>query len=157
MEFRVFLRFLKKYFEYFEAFRRIDFNGNKRISIKEWLEAEFMIEKWIGEYNYVTNLQQEFRAIDKNQNGFIIFSQFADWADRKHLDIQVEIDKDKYDRIIRKLKESKKLNPSQKLIKKFFTANIAKIREIFDQMTTVENLGQLNIGNYQEFLRKVFD
>lgn len=47
-EFRFFLLSLRQYFEYWVAFCRTDTDGDRRISLKEFIAAQDKIEAWVG-------------------------------------------------------------------------------------------------------------
>ena len=87
-EFRFFLLSLRQYFEYYEAFSRIDKDSDHRITLKEFELAQPKIEQWVGPIKPAV----EFKAIDKNHGGFILFDEFCDWAIKKNLDLEDDID-----------------------------------------------------------------
>ena len=47
-EFRLFLATLRQYFEYYQAFARIDSGDDNRVSKEEFANAKETIEKWVG-------------------------------------------------------------------------------------------------------------
>ena len=75
-ELRVFLIALRQRFEYFEAFKKIDTGGDGRINLREFKNAELLIEKWVGPIQS----EVEFSTIDKNKGGFILFDEFCEWS-----------------------------------------------------------------------------
>lgn len=87
-EFKYFLLSLRQYFEYWEAFTRIDENSDRRITLTELEENRAMVEKWVGKFD----VEAEFKAIDKNNGGFILFDEFCDWAIKKNLDLEDDDD-----------------------------------------------------------------
>ncbi|XP_065674524.1 flagellar calcium-binding protein TB-44A [Hydra vulgaris] len=87
-EFRFFLLSLRQYFEYYEAFTRIDDNSDHRITLEEFVAAKSKIEQWVGPIKP----EAEFKVIDKNHGGFILFDEFCDWAIKKNLDLEDDID-----------------------------------------------------------------
>lgn len=85
LEFKYFLICLKQYFEYFVAFKRIDDDDDRRVSIDEFKEAQADIEKWVGE---IGDVEGEFDKIDSNDGGLILFDEFCKWAMAKSLDLE---------------------------------------------------------------------
>ena len=63
---------------------RVDENSDDRISLIEFKNAQEKIEVWVG----AIDPEQEFKAIDKNGGGIILFSEFCDWAIKKSLDLE---------------------------------------------------------------------
>ena len=88
-EFRLVLLYLRQYFEYFQAFSRIDANDDRRISREEFISAKQMIERWVGP---IKNPDATFKEIDTNKGGFILFDEFCEWAIRKNLDLEDDDD-----------------------------------------------------------------
>lgn len=87
-EFKFFLLSLRQYFEYWEAFCRTDANKDKRISLIEFKEAQEKIESWVGKID----AEEEFKKIDVNGGGFILFDEFCEWAIKKNLDLEDDDD-----------------------------------------------------------------
>lgn len=88
-EFRLFLVALRQRFEYFQAFKRIDSGGDGRIDLMEFMGARKIIEKWVGK---MQDPEAEFRSIDKNGGGQILFDEFCDWSCKKNLDLDDDND-----------------------------------------------------------------
>ena len=88
-EFRLALLYLRQYFEYFQAFARVDTDDDRRIDKQEFISAKAKIEKWTGP---IKNADAAFREIDKNNGGFILFDEFCDWAIKKNLDLEDDDD-----------------------------------------------------------------
>lgn len=90
-EFRTFLLLLRQYFEYYQAFDRIDTGDDRRISLEEFTAPSMKqtIEKWVGP---IGDMAAEFARIDQNGGGQILFSEFVDWALAKNLDLEDDID-----------------------------------------------------------------
>ena len=77
-EFRFFLLALRQYFEYYEAFKRIDQNFDKKIQLEEFKQAQPIMEKWVGK---IEDIEKEFCEIDdQGGEGVILFDEFCDWA-----------------------------------------------------------------------------
>ena len=81
-EFRVFLLALRQYFEYYEAFDTIDTSNDRRITLDEFRWGQKILQKWVGK---IASMEDEFKKIDKNSGGFILFDEFCDWAIEKGL------------------------------------------------------------------------
>jgi len=92
-EFRIFLRTLRQFFEYHQAFKRLDTGEDQRISKEEFTDdsVKKTIETWVGP---VEDIEAEFDKIDSNGGGQILFSEFVDWALEKNLDLEDDIDED---------------------------------------------------------------
>jgi len=87
-EFKFFLLSLRQYFEYFEAFSRVDASNDKRIDLVEFKAAQDKIELWVGKID----AEEEFKKIDKNGGGIILFDEFCEWAITKNLDLEDDDD-----------------------------------------------------------------
>merc|ERR1711963_24980 len=90
-EFRLFLQTLRQFFEYYQAFERIDTGDDNRVSKEEFCSDKIKesITKWVGE---IEDFEAEFEKIDANGGGQILFTEFVDWALEKNLDIEDDID-----------------------------------------------------------------
>merc|ERR1711936_1149932 len=90
-EFRLFLQTLRQFFEYYEAFSRLDAGEDQRVDKEEFTSDKMKetIEKWVGP---VEDMGAEFDKIDKNGGGQILFSEFVDWALEKDLDIEDDVE-----------------------------------------------------------------
>jgi len=84
-EFRILLMYLRKYFELFVMFDRIDLDSDRRITLDEFRQAVGQLKTWGVT---VTNPASEFKSIDKNGGGFVLFDEFCDWAIPKALDVE---------------------------------------------------------------------
>ena len=90
-EFQRCLQYLRLYFEYFQAFARIDTGDDRRIDRNEFRAAV----KNDHIFNVpVKDPDAEFKKIDKNRGGQILFEEFVDWAFERKLDLE---DDDDYD------------------------------------------------------------
>jgi len=87
-EFKFFLLSLRQYFEYWQAFMRVDASGDRRIDLEEFKAAQSTIEVWVGEID----AEEEFGKIDRNGGGFILFDEFCKWAIKKNLDLEDDDD-----------------------------------------------------------------
>ena len=87
-EFKYFLLSLRQYFEYWEAFSRVDVSGDNKISLIEFKDAQAKIEVWVGKID----AEEEFKKIDTNNGGSILFDEFCKWAITKNLDLEDDDD-----------------------------------------------------------------
>ena len=99
MEFRIILVYLRQYFEYYVMFCRIDTSNNFKIDLNEFKKAIPTLEKWGIK---VENPQAEFKKIDNNNSGSIMFDEFCNYAIQKNLDLEDDDDFD--DEEIHKMK-----------------------------------------------------
>jgi len=90
-EFRLFLQTLRQFFEYYQAFARIDTGDDNRVSKEEFCSDKIKesIETWVGK---IEDMEAEFDTIDTNAGGQILFTEFVDWALEKNLDIEDDAD-----------------------------------------------------------------
>jgi len=88
-EFRYFLLALRQYFEYWNAFMRVDSDGDRRINIEEFRAAKDKIEVWVGP---IADMDKEFKKIDLNGGGQILFDEFCKWAIKMNLDLEDDDD-----------------------------------------------------------------
>merc|ERR1712110_342528 len=90
-EFRLFLQTLRQFFEYYQAFDRVDTGDDGRISKEEFTAPgmKATLEKWVGP---IDDLEAEFDKIDTNGGGQILYSEFMAWALAKDLDIEDDIE-----------------------------------------------------------------
>ena len=88
-EFRLLLQYLRQYFEYYQAFARIDTGDDNRVNLEEFIKAKPIIEKWVGK---IPDAAAEFQKIDKNGGGEVLFDEFCEWAIRKNLDLEDDDD-----------------------------------------------------------------
>ena len=102
MEFRIFLVYLRQYFEYWAMFESIDVSGDKKISMEEFKKALPLMEEWGLK---ITDPEKEFKAIDTNGSGEITFDEFCAYAIQKSLDLDTD---DKFDDV--ELKNLKTIN-----------------------------------------------
>ena len=94
MEFRIFLVYLRQYFEYYVMFCRTDLTGDHKVDINEFKLALPTLEKWGVK---IANPESEFKKIDKNGGGVIMFDEFCEYAIKKNLDLEDDDDFDDVD------------------------------------------------------------
>ena len=85
MEFRIFLVYLRQYFEYWTMFEGLDESGDHQINLEEFKKAVPTMEKWGVK---IKNPEEEFKKIDKNNSGTISFEEFCSFAIQKSLDLE---------------------------------------------------------------------
>ena len=85
MEFRIFLVYLRQYFEYWVMFEGLDESGDHQINLEEFKKAVPTMEKWGVK---IKNPEEEFKKIDKNNSGTISFEEFCSFAIQKSLDLE---------------------------------------------------------------------
>ena len=82
---------LRQRFEYLQAFRRIDSGEDGRVDLAEFVAARAAIERWVGP---MEDPEAEFRLIDADQGGQILFEEFCKWAIAKNLDLEDDDESD---------------------------------------------------------------
>ena len=90
-EFRLVLVYLRQYFEYYQAFKRVDKNNDDRIDREEFCTSQELLETWVGP---IHDMNAAFDDVDLNGGGMILFNEFVRWAIYKNLDLE---DDDDYD------------------------------------------------------------
>lgn len=102
-EFRLFLLYLRQYFEYYVMFQQIDTSSDGRygmlmvmmmmmmcsVSFTEFQKAIPLMARWGLK---VADPKAEFAKIDTNKGGFILFEEFCDHAITKALDLDDDLD-----------------------------------------------------------------
>lgn len=73
-----------QYFEYFKLFETLDSNNDQRLEFTEFKKGLSVLSKWGID---IRNPEMEFRKIDTNNGGFVLFDEFVDFCIRKSLDI----------------------------------------------------------------------
>ena len=91
LEFRILLVYLRQYFEYYVMFCRIDTSDDFKVDLKEFKKAMPTLEKWGVK---ISDPAAEFKKIDNNNSGSIMFDEFCDYAIKKNLDLE---DDDNFD------------------------------------------------------------
>ena len=80
-------------------FCRIDTSDDFKINLEEFKKAIPILEKWGVK---ITDPKSEFKKIDNNNSGSIMFDEFCDYAIKKNLDLEDDDDFD--DEEINKMK-----------------------------------------------------
>lgn len=90
-EFRIFLLFLKQFFEYWQMFNIIDSSGDHKIQLSEFRDAVPTIEKWGVK---IEKPDVKFREIDINKAGCLTFKEFCNFAILSSLNLEGNLDYD---------------------------------------------------------------
>ena len=85
MEFRIFLVYLRQYFEYYVMFTNIDTSGDHKVSLDEFKKAVPTMKTYNVE---VKDPEKEFKSIDKDGSGSISFKEFCTYAIEKSLNLE---------------------------------------------------------------------
>ena len=93
MEFRIFLVYLRQYFEYWEMFQRIDSSGDLKITLDEFRKAIPKMKEWGVEIKE-NEAEKEFNNIKVDNEDTISFEEFCNFAIQKSLDLE---DDDNFD------------------------------------------------------------
>ena len=91
LEFRILLVYLRQYFEYYVMFCRIDTSDDFKVNLQELKKALPTLEKWGIK---MKNPEAEFKKIDHNNSGSIMFDEFCEFAIKKNLDLEDDDDFD---------------------------------------------------------------
>ena len=86
MEFRIFLVYLRQYFEYWEMFQRIDSSGDLKITLDEFRKAIPKMKEWGVEIRE-NEAEKEFNNIKVDNEDTISFEEFCNFAIQKSLDL----------------------------------------------------------------------
>lgn len=84
-EFRIFLIFLKQYFEYYQMFKALDNSGDMRLSIEEFKKALPSLKNW-GVEIPEDQVETEWQAINSGGGNDVDFDEFCAYAIKKSLD-----------------------------------------------------------------------
>ena len=91
LEFRILLVYLRQYFEYYAMFCRIDTSDDFKVDFNEFKKALPTLEKWGVK---IKDPKAEFKKIDNNNSGSIMFDEFCEYAIKKNLDLEDDDDFD---------------------------------------------------------------
>ena len=93
MEFRIFLVYLRQYFEYFIMFQKVDSSEDLRISFDEFKKAIPLMKNWGVEIKD-NEAEKEYNKIKTENEEDISFEDFCNFAIQKSLDLE---DDDNFD------------------------------------------------------------
>ena len=88
MEFRIFLVYLRQYYEYWVMFKQIDDSNEHQINFKDFKKAVPLMGNWGMR---ITDSVKEFNSISRNSET-ISFEEFCSYAISKSLDLEEEDD-----------------------------------------------------------------
>lgn len=88
-EFRIFLEFLRHYFELWVMFEGIDSEMDRRLNLDEFTAALPSLASW-GVLIEEEKAPEVFGEIDVNNGGQVLFAEFCEWAIRQRLDLGEE-------------------------------------------------------------------
>ena len=94
MEFRIFLVYLRQYYEYWVMFNQFDDSNENQISLKEFKKAVPLMGNWGVK---IKDSEKEFRSISNN-NETISFEEFCSYAITKSLDLEEDDDDLEYEK-----------------------------------------------------------
>jgi len=77
MEFRILLKYIRQYYELWEAFDKIDTSDDRRVSHSEFIAAKPLLERWGIN---MSNPEAQWRKCDADGGGMVLFIEFADWG-----------------------------------------------------------------------------
>lgn len=99
-EFKLLLRYLRRYFGFLAMFEEIDGgrhgDKDKRISLEEFKASRAQVEAWAssGPRPRARILEQEFIRIHRAMTGSVTFEEFSEWAFRRKLAFEEDEDAD---------------------------------------------------------------
>jgi len=82
-EFRMLFAYIKQYFELWVMFDEVDGSDDRRVDLAEFKKALPQLEAFGVK---IADPEEEFKVIDKNGGGIILFEEFSVWACEKGLD-----------------------------------------------------------------------
>ena len=91
LEFRYILIYLREYFEFYVMFCRVDSSDDFKVNLAEFKKAIPTLAKWGVK---ISDPAAEFKSIDKNNSGNLMFDEFCEYAIQKNLDIEDDDDFD---------------------------------------------------------------
>ena len=93
MEFRIFLKYLRLYFEYWEMFEKVNRTREPKITLEEFKKAIPRMKEWGVEIKE-NEAEKEFNNIKEDNKDTISFEEFCDFAIQKSLDLDEDDDFD---------------------------------------------------------------
>lgn len=99
-EFRIFLLYMRQYFEYFVMFKKMDKSGDGKVNFEEFKKAVPQINKWGGN---ITDPKAVFNKIDVNGGGSILFEEFAHFSIAQKLDLEDDGDDKEFEEAAKNL------------------------------------------------------
>merc|ERR1711879_712908 len=93
-EFRILLVNVRRFMELYAAFDEIDTGDDNRIDLKEFKAGVKHMKNWGVE---VKDPVKEFKQVDHDGGGKVLFNEFCHWALSKGLDYDQDMDEDEHD------------------------------------------------------------
>ena len=109
-EFRLLLVCIQHYFELFAIFKRIDTGVDQKINVCEFKRAIPALRKWGV---VVRNPEAQFKKIDVNGGGELLYDEFSLWALKRGLELIDDDPEDGEEEEIEKLVEAHKMSADE--------------------------------------------
>ena len=93
-EFRYMFKFLRQYYEFFVAFKKVDTGMDQRVDKQEFIQATAMLQKWGIDTG---NMEQQWKEVDRDGKGQVLFIEFVGWAFNKKLDLDDDDNMDDFE------------------------------------------------------------
>jgi len=90
-EFQELLGYLRQYFELYVMFAVVDKSDDNKLTAEEFKSALPNLKKW-GVDISEEDADATFASIDTDKGGAVMFDEFADWAYKHKLDLEVDDD-----------------------------------------------------------------
>lgn len=88
-EYRILLKYIRMYYEYWVAFDLIDLDGDKRLTFKEFKCASPQLTNWGVD---MSNPEAQWKICDSDGKGMVLFDEFCNFAIRSSLDLDDDDD-----------------------------------------------------------------
>ena len=88
-EYRILLKYIRMYYEYWVAFDLIDIDGDRRVSFKEFKNASPQLTNWGID---MSNPEAEWKKCDADGKGMVLFDEFCNYAIQRSLDLDDDDD-----------------------------------------------------------------
>ncbi len=94
-EFRFCLLYVRRYFELWLMFQLIDKNGDRCVSLEEFVAAVPFLQHWGSKINEA-QAREIFMEADADGGGFVLFDEFAAWAMAQGMDFDGNVNLSKF-------------------------------------------------------------
>ena len=88
-DFRYLLKYLRVYYELWVAFESMDTTGEHRITKTEFMANKDNLKQWGID---MSDPEKVWKAVDPHRHAHVLFEEFADWALKAHLNLDVDGD-----------------------------------------------------------------
>jgi len=95
-EYRLLLKYLRAYFEYWVAFDLLDTSDDRRVDFEEFKKCKDKLESWGID---MSDPEARWAECDANGKGMVLFDEFTQWAIKKSLDLEDDED-DEWSKIL---------------------------------------------------------